>query len=240
MPWAGARRSPERPTPEVTLANALSKCLNGGWDVFARVRFRRSARCADGSHDRWIGLDREELLPKLLPQTGRFAFESSGTAPCTEGPSATGPGTLLGGPSAGRSPRSGRAGSSGLTRATIWPVGGRQGCDLRGCGRGGLFGVTNRAHRSCGGRSSPPATRSRGGSCRGCGSRGRGVGGVRRSRCRFGAAARGSVGGEVAQELGPPLAQGPAKAGDLGDRAGGEGRQTGAAMDVPVARSGAW
>ena len=31
-----------------------------------------------------------------------------------------------------------------LTRATFWPVGWRRGCDLRGCGRGGLFGVTNR------------------------------------------------------------------------------------------------
>ena len=49
----------------------LSKCLNGGWDVFARVRFRRSARSVDGSHDPWIGLDREELLPKLLPLRGR-------------------------------------------------------------------------------------------------------------------------------------------------------------------------
>src|SRR5674476_1241434 len=47
--------------------NTLSKCLNGGWDVFARVRFRRSARCADGSRDPWTELDREELLPKLLP-----------------------------------------------------------------------------------------------------------------------------------------------------------------------------
>src|SRR5665647_729754 len=33
---------------------------------------------------------------------------------------------------------------AGLTRATFWLVGGRQGYDLRGCGRGGLFGVTNR------------------------------------------------------------------------------------------------
>ena len=31
-----------------------------------------------------------------------------------------------------------------LTRATFSPVGGRRGCDLGGCGRGGLFGVTNR------------------------------------------------------------------------------------------------
>src|SRR5665647_1803741 len=51
--------------------NTLSKCLNGGWEVLARVRFRRSARCADDSHDAWIGLDREELLPKLLPLRGR-------------------------------------------------------------------------------------------------------------------------------------------------------------------------
>jgi len=51
--------------------NTLSKCFNGGWDVFARIRFRRSARCADDSHDAWIGLDREELLPKLLPLRGR-------------------------------------------------------------------------------------------------------------------------------------------------------------------------
>src|SRR5665647_1453636 len=47
--------------------NTLSKCLNGGWEVFAHVRLRRSARCADCSRDPWIGLDREELLPKLLP-----------------------------------------------------------------------------------------------------------------------------------------------------------------------------
>src|SRR5665648_408625 len=33
---------------------------------------------------------------------------------------------------------------SDLTRATFWLAGGRQGCDLRGCGRGGLFEVTNR------------------------------------------------------------------------------------------------
>jgi len=39
--------------------------------VLARVRSRRSARCADGSHDPWIGLDREEPLPKLLPLRGR-------------------------------------------------------------------------------------------------------------------------------------------------------------------------
>src|SRR5665648_863059 len=51
--------------------NTLSKCLNGGWDVFAGVRFRRSARCADSSHGPWMGLDREELLPKLLPLRGR-------------------------------------------------------------------------------------------------------------------------------------------------------------------------
>ena len=39
--------------------------------MFAGVRFRRSARCADGSRDPWIELDREELLPKLLPLRGR-------------------------------------------------------------------------------------------------------------------------------------------------------------------------
>ena len=39
---------------------------------------------------------------------------------------------------------------------------------------------------------------------------------------RFGAAVGGPVGGEVAQELLTPAAQGPAQAGDLGDRAGVE------------------
>src|SRR5665647_3861839 len=47
--------------------NTLSKRFDGGWEVFARVRLRRSARCADGSRDPWIGVDRGELLPKLLP-----------------------------------------------------------------------------------------------------------------------------------------------------------------------------
>src|SRR5665647_183933 len=53
--------------PRGCYPNTLSKCLNGGCEVFARVRFRRSARCANDSHDAWIGLDREELLPELLP-----------------------------------------------------------------------------------------------------------------------------------------------------------------------------
>src|SRR5665648_884109 len=57
--------------PRGCYPNTLSKCLNGGWDVFAGVRFRRSARCADSSHGPWTGLDREELLPKLLPLRGR-------------------------------------------------------------------------------------------------------------------------------------------------------------------------
>ena len=52
--------------------NTLSKRFDGGWEVFAAVRFRRSARCADDSHDAWIGLDREELLPKLLPDDSRL------------------------------------------------------------------------------------------------------------------------------------------------------------------------
>src|SRR5665647_1905637 len=57
-------------TPEVLPQHAF-QVPQRGWGVFAGVRLRRSARCADGSHDPWIGLDREELLPKLLPLRGR-------------------------------------------------------------------------------------------------------------------------------------------------------------------------
>ena len=62
-----ARRRMGVSNPRGLSPNTLSKCLNGGWEVFAAMRFRRSARCADGSHDPWMGLDREELLPRLLP-----------------------------------------------------------------------------------------------------------------------------------------------------------------------------
>ena len=55
--------------------NTLSKCLNGGCGVLAGVCLCRSARCGNTSRRLWIGPDGAKLLPKLLPQAGRFAFE---------------------------------------------------------------------------------------------------------------------------------------------------------------------
>ena len=82
-----SRRRMGDSNPRGLSPNTLSKCLNGGCEVLAGVGFRRSARCADGPHDPWIGLDREELLPKLLPGQPGHCCRGSHTARSDDHPS---------------------------------------------------------------------------------------------------------------------------------------------------------